>query len=291
MGFMADGVLVELDRRAWRAASDIAEAVNDASCAAEIGQRAVDAMARMVGFDLGSILVAAPGEPWTIAGEIDDSRPLAQNYWRYAAEMSAVEVARLAGPIVRAEQVFERRRRETLAIFREFLTPRGLHEVLVASWLADGRVFGLGVTRAGQAFTDRELMRLSAVLPHVRAAMRAAASMSGAAGDYPGAGDGGPWGLTAAQERTMALAVRGLTNDEIANLRGVSINTVRNALVGVFEKVGVSSRTELAFVVRGGARGEHAGADADRQREYAAVLASSNRRLANVNDPRRSARK
>lgn len=288
---MADGVLVDLDRVAWRAASDIAEAVNDASSASSLGQLAVDAVARMVGFDLGSILVAAPGEPWTIAGEIDDNRPLARNWWRYAQEMNADEVARLGGPFARAEQVFEPRRRETLGVFREFLTPRGLHEVLVTSWLADGRVFGMGITRQRSAFTELEHRRLSSLFPHLKAALRAAAWLSEAEGDYPGAGDGGPWGLTAAQERTMALAVRGLTNDEIAGLRGVSINTVRNVLVDVFRKVGVSSRTELAFVVRGGARGERGGADADRQREFIATLASGNRRLANANEPRRNARK
>jgi hypothetical protein len=48
----------------------------------------------------------------------------------------------------------------------------------------------------------------------------------------------------------MSLAIRGLTNREVAKLVGSSPNTVRNTLVEVFRKVGVTRRGELAFIVQ-----------------------------------------
>lgn len=288
MGSMAGGSRSWLDREVWRAASALAEAVNDwtpptsPGGAGRLGQIAMNVIDRMVGCDLGSILVAAPGEPWTVAGEIDDNRSLAQSYWRYAAEMSPEEVRRMAQPFTRAEDVFEDRRRETLGVFREFLAPRGLREVLVANWLADGRVYGVGITRRRGPFTDRERGRLRALFPHLRASLRAVALLNDAPADYPGAGAGGPWGLTPGQERTMALAVRGMTNEEIAGLLGISSNTVRNVLVGVFEKAGVSSRAELAFAARSAAWGERSGASLKEQRRYAATVAANHRRAADV---------
>lgn len=287
MGSMASGGRVWLDREVWRAASDLAEAVNDATpptpqAPGGLGQIAIGAIDRLVGCDVGSIIVAIPGEPWVTAGEIGDTRPLTESYWRYAAEMSPAEVRRMAQPFSRAEDVFEARRRETLGVFREFLAPRGLREVLVANWLADGRVYGVGVTRRRGPFTERDRERLRALFPHLRASLRAAALLSDAPADYPGAGAGGPWGLTPGQERTMALAVRGMTNEEIAGLLGISSNTVRNVLVGVFEKAGVSSRTELAFAVRSAAWGERTGASFREQRQYIATVAANHRRAPNI---------
>jgi len=52
--------------------------------------------------------------------------------------------------------------------------------------------------------------------------------------------------LTDAESAIASLAVRGLSNREIASLRGSSVRTVANQLASVFAKLGVGSRTELA---------------------------------------------
>jgi hypothetical protein len=71
----------------------------------------------------------------------------------------------------------------------------------------------------------------------------------------------------------MALTVRGLTNKEVAGLLGISPNTVRNILGEVFRKVGVSRRSELAFIVGGGAVGDRStDASLVRQREFVAAI-------------------
>lgn len=61
-------------------------------------------------------------------------------------------------------------------------------------------------------------------------------------------------GLTPAQERVAAMVLRGLTTRQIAAELFISANTVQEHLTGVFDKVGVRSRRELAATLLGGGR-------------------------------------
>lgn len=68
---------------------------------------------------------------------------------------------------------------------------------------------------------------------------------------FPSPRRGLPAGLSPA-EIEVALMVRyGLSNAEIAAARGVSVRTVANQLQGLFRKLGVGSRLELARKVGG----------------------------------------
>jgi DNA-binding CsgD family transcriptional regulator len=53
--------------------------------------------------------------------------------------------------------------------------------------------------------------------------------------------------LTAAEHETMRLVARGLTNREIAEVLGISLNTVRNRLATCFAKLSVSRRSEAVL--------------------------------------------
>jgi DNA-binding CsgD family transcriptional regulator len=251
------------DRAVWGAAKEIAHAVADARSADELGKAVIAAIDRMIGFELGTILTAELGQPWSTAGEIGgtcDNRVLEQNYRRYAGELLEEETARKAGRFSAASEALESRRRERLSIFHEFLMPRGLNQAIAGYWVIDGRAWSVGLIRSVVAFSDRAIARLNALLPHLKAALRArswcahfeACSNARFPSEYPNGGSPGPWGLTLAQEQTMNLVVRGLTNKEVARLLGTSPNTVRNTLVEVFDKVGVTRRTELAFIARNG---------------------------------------
>lgn len=52
--------------------------------------------------------------------------------------------------------------------------------------------------------------------------------------------------LTAAEREVVQLAIKGLTNAEIAHRRGASARTVANQLASVYRKLGVASRADLA---------------------------------------------
>jgi DNA-binding NarL/FixJ family response regulator len=56
--------------------------------------------------------------------------------------------------------------------------------------------------------------------------------------------------LTAAEQRIVALVREGLPNREIAATLFLSVKTVESVLTGVYRKLGVRSRTQLAFLLR-----------------------------------------
>jgi DNA-binding CsgD family transcriptional regulator len=53
-------------------------------------------------------------------------------------------------------------------------------------------------------------------------------------------------GLSDAERHVLEMALRGLSNREIARTRGVSVRTVCNQMASGYEKLGVSSRLQLA---------------------------------------------
>ena len=58
-----------------------------------------------------------------------------------------------------------------------------------------------------------------------------------------------PVPLTQAEHEVAVLVLLGLTNQEIADVRDTSVNTVKNQVASVFGKVEVNSRAELARVM------------------------------------------
>jgi DNA-binding CsgD family transcriptional regulator len=240
----------EGDGALLRAALDISEAVAGSRTAAELGQLVMNAVDRLVECDFGSILSAAPGQEWTLEGAKEDNRVIQQNQWRYAQEMSPDELGQLGTRFSRDTEIFVPNRRDRMSVYQEFLRPNRQAGFLARYWVMDGRLWGIGMSRATPGFTERERERLDAAFPLLKAALRAGAWRAEVEGRGLRPGEGGPWSLTEAEDRTMSLVVRGLTNKEVAGLLGVSPNTVRNTLARVFEKVGVSRRSELAFLAR-----------------------------------------
>ncbi|HWT92746.1 MAG TPA: helix-turn-helix transcriptional regulator, partial [Solirubrobacteraceae bacterium] len=72
-----------------------------------------------------------------------------------------------------------------------------------------------------------------------------------AVGGRPPAETGGPHGLTASELRVAQLAARGRTNRQIADELVVSPHTVRFHLSGVYRKLGVTAREEIAGALDG----------------------------------------
>jgi DNA-binding NarL/FixJ family response regulator len=60
-----------------------------------------------------------------------------------------------------------------------------------------------------------------------------------------------PRGLTEAEREVAELVLEGLSNRDIAERRGASVKTIANQLRRIYEKLGVSSRFELAARLEG----------------------------------------
>ena len=269
-----------IDRAVWQAWNEIAEAVADCSAALELGQHVIDAIGRLVDFDLGSILSAVPGQDWSTEGQKGDCRIVCQNQWQYASEVSRDEIRLLATRFSLDTELFRSRRRDEASVYRDFVVPNRQVGFVTRYWTMDGHLWGVGLSRGSRTFSKRDQARLNALFPQIRASLRLRRLLSDDGLGYPGAGHGGPWSLTAAEERTMSLVVRGFTNREVAGLLRVSPNTVRNTLAQVFRKVGVSRRSELVYIVQNSTdtdvlRGARSGPSYQRHLYFANILKGS----------------
>jgi DNA-binding CsgD family transcriptional regulator len=234
----------------WRACGEIVEALASSATPAEVGQEIVAAFARVVPCDFAGVLAASLGNSWSIVGQKENLESLREHHWQYFQEMTEAELAQIGTRFSVDTDIFGAARREKMSVYDDFVRPNRQSGFVTRYWLMDGRLWGMGMARSGTRFSSSECARLDALFPHLRAAMRAGRWFANAARDLSVDGSG-RWSLTSAELRTVSLIVRGLTNAEAARVLGVSANTVRNALARIFQKVGVSSRSELTFVVQG----------------------------------------
>jgi DNA-binding CsgD family transcriptional regulator len=171
----------------------------------------------------------------------------------FIADVSHEELARGAcGRAVRDEEIFDKRRRERLALYTEYLLPNQVRSFLARMWCHPLGAFWVTFARVGQSAVvlDRDLKAFDLVFPSLAVAevLHAANSATGdAAAQLDWARD---QKVTASEFRVASLAARGLTNPEIAVVVGISPNTVRNQLASTFQKLGVSTRAELTYMLQ-----------------------------------------
>lgn len=58
------------------------------------------------------------------------------------------------------------------------------------------------------------------------------------------------YGLTKREEVLLSLLEKGASNKEIAEQECISVNTVKTHISNIYAKLGVSSRDELAQIIR-----------------------------------------
>jgi len=90
--------------------------------------------------------------------------------------------------------------------------------------------------RAGQYFLGRTVMNefIEAVRPLIESSRAQGGKLA--------------FGLTPREREVLALVAGGCANKEVARQCGVSEETVKHHLTRIFDKVGVSNRTELAMI-------------------------------------------
>lgn len=211
-------------------------------------QRAIlDVLHGLVQCDGAALLSAAASESWSVASRFLNDTLLSGNYWRYVLEATPPIIAALASGFVRDLDVVDARSRDRAAVYREFHKPSG-HRVYVARmWVADGRLWVIGMARGSGNFSDRAIRDLNALCPHVASASRLSLLMRDVA-NAALQGFFDEYALSSRLRDIAHLVIRGMRNAEIARLLGLSTNTIRNQLSEVFRRTNVTSRAELSFV-------------------------------------------
>lgn len=128
-------------------------------------------------------------------------------------------------------------KRDACSYYTELVAPQRGGVLMLAPLGVAGRTIAVvGLGRRRRPFT-RAAQR--ALASWVSALSLATAAVMGAGSPFASAS------LTPAERDLVDYVRLGLTNREIATARGTSPNTTRNQLFKLFEKVGVSNRTEL----------------------------------------------
>jgi DNA-binding CsgD family transcriptional regulator len=142
---------------------------------------------------------------------------------------------------LRFSSMVTRRQRDRLEFYRYYLEPNGVRDTIKV-WLSSSPESASCVLleRASTDFTDREQSLLGILQQHlIQMRAQALSGMSArTAPEHP---------LTVREAEILTWAARGLADDAIAAMLGVSPATVGKHLEHAFEKLGVHSRAEALW--------------------------------------------
>ena len=139
----------------------------------------------------------------------------------------------------RLSDYLTRRQRRFLAYDAIVWRPHGIDDAL-RLWLpaAHGRSRSIYLERSGKNYTNRELLLLSLLRPHL-IRMHANAESRRRFDRHRG--------MTPREAEVLGWISRGKKNSEIATLLFISPHTVRKHIENIFEKLDVRTRTEAAL--------------------------------------------
>jgi DNA-binding CsgD family transcriptional regulator len=201
-----------------------------------------------VGFDAGYI-AASWGSCTEGRGAVveHDAAFLKLNLGRFLTELSPREVAAYTNRARPHTEIWPRSRQQELGVFNEVLVPTGMRHMLVRASVRHGNVAGLNLERRGltSPFSDAALQLVDVVSPFLHIVEVLTLQEDSDAGTRAFAES---HRLSKREAEFLDLLVRGLQNSEIAMLTRVSVNTVRNTLSRIFEKVSVTTRSELTYL-------------------------------------------
>jgi DNA-binding CsgD family transcriptional regulator len=114
--------------------------------------------------------------------------------------------------------------------------------------VADSFVLGVSLSRSKKGpFTEADARLLDSIFPVVKLAEELQRRRQSIAHPDPDTA----FGLVGREAQITELVCKGMQNPEIAQLLGISRNTVRNILAHVFRKLGATTRSELVMLCAG----------------------------------------
>jgi DNA-binding CsgD family transcriptional regulator len=230
-----------------RAIGDVAEAALQGETRELAWTRIMGILEATLGFDSGYV-GTTPGPTASVQAAIlgHEEAAFRKSLGPYLSHITPREIGEYLHRARRGTEVFSRRRRETMAAHYAPLSPRVVRDfVCRVSWCR-GELIGISVERqhGTSDFGEKELEFMDAVWPLLQTVnLIHDGSLADGLLDFRDA-----WQLTQREGQVAELVVRGLQNAEIGALLGLSRNTVRNALVRIFAKARVSTRSELVFL-------------------------------------------
>jgi DNA-binding CsgD family transcriptional regulator len=125
-------------------------------------------------------------------------------------------------------------------LYTDIAAPLGMVRCMQGPILADGRVTGVisVARRHDNPFSVESVLDLSSVCAHVSVQLARLRSMAVAQTRLRSV-------LTEREVEVSLLVAKGLTNEQIGHVLGVSANTIKGTLARAFRKLGIESRAEL----------------------------------------------
>lgn len=125
-------------------------------------------------------------------------------------------------------------------LYTDLAAPLGMVRCMQGPILADGRVTGViyVARRYDRPFSTDAVLDLSSISSHVSVQLARLRSMAMATARLRSV-------LTEREVEVSLLVAKGLTNEQIGHVLGVSANTIKGTLARAFRKLGIESRAEL----------------------------------------------
>ncbi|HKO46314.1 MAG TPA: LuxR C-terminal-related transcriptional regulator [Polyangiaceae bacterium] len=180
---------------------------------------------------------------------------LTSRWATYRAELAPVlDVARSEGAAIDVKVMGASLERS--AYYRELMEPQAAKSGAIVMLTHRQSVLGAFVLGRRRGFSKRDETRLSELAPALGLGLAALRAFSGEISNFrprvPEAERNlieASWPLSPREREFARYVCLGYSNKQIALACGLSPNTVRNRLASVYERLGVSTRAELASLV------------------------------------------
>ena len=259
--------MAELQRRDFRLLNESVLALHGDTLSETLAARLGTAVSLLMPCDVAAVERFDSGAAWIGRTMGSPARELQRHFPAFLHVMGTHPLfplfvsGRLQQQAFRISDVMGESRLRQLAIFADFLRPLGVdRQMAVALQLGDGTAEVLVLSRKGADFSAGERARLSAFLPHYRAARQSSLlspkgvrrCMQEDTGHAAECREMAPLraalGLTEREAEIVWWLTRGKSDRDIGEICGISRRTVQKHCENIYRKAGVECRT--ATVVR-----------------------------------------